>query len=248
MSFDWTTFAVQAVNFAILVWLAQRFLYRPVLRAVDARRDALEAQRTQVHALEVQARERLTQLEADRRRLEDERAGVVKETAAQAEQTAAARRAQAERQAAAMLEAARAQLAAERDTALDMARTLALDLGVDIARRLLDEIPAKLRAQAWLARIEQHLAALTAAERAVLDGAGPVRVITAAPLPPAVQAQWRARLGAALNGAGQAIAFDADPALLAGAELHFPHAVLRWSWRSALDALRAQAAGDDGPA
>jgi len=35
MHFDWSTFALQTVNFAILVWLLHRFLYRPVLRLLE---------------------------------------------------------------------------------------------------------------------------------------------------------------------------------------------------------------------
>ena len=42
MHFDWWTLALQTVNFAILVWLLQRFLYKPVLRMVDARRAEID--------------------------------------------------------------------------------------------------------------------------------------------------------------------------------------------------------------
>jgi len=34
---DWFTVGAQAVNFLILVWLLKRYLYRPVLAAIDAR-------------------------------------------------------------------------------------------------------------------------------------------------------------------------------------------------------------------
>lgn len=37
MLIDWFTVGAQALNFLILVWLMKRFLYRPVLDAVDAR-------------------------------------------------------------------------------------------------------------------------------------------------------------------------------------------------------------------
>jgi F-type H+-transporting ATPase subunit b len=37
MLFDWFTVAAQLADFAILVWLLKRFLYRPVLEAMDAR-------------------------------------------------------------------------------------------------------------------------------------------------------------------------------------------------------------------
>jgi len=37
MLIDWFTVGAQTLNFLILVWLMQRFLYRPILRAIDAR-------------------------------------------------------------------------------------------------------------------------------------------------------------------------------------------------------------------
>ncbi len=37
MSIDWFTFAAQVVNFLILIWLLQRFLYGPVVRTMTAR-------------------------------------------------------------------------------------------------------------------------------------------------------------------------------------------------------------------
>jgi F-type H+-transporting ATPase subunit b len=37
MSLDWVTIGAQALNFLILVWLMKRFLYKPILHAIDAR-------------------------------------------------------------------------------------------------------------------------------------------------------------------------------------------------------------------
>lgn len=37
MLIDWFTVGAQAVNFLILVWLMKRFLYKPILDAIDAR-------------------------------------------------------------------------------------------------------------------------------------------------------------------------------------------------------------------
>ena len=31
MELDWTTFVLEIVNFLVLVWILQRYLYRPVL-------------------------------------------------------------------------------------------------------------------------------------------------------------------------------------------------------------------------
>jgi F-type H+-transporting ATPase subunit b len=41
---DWFTVIAQAVNFLILVWLLKRFLYRPILKALDAREKRIAAE------------------------------------------------------------------------------------------------------------------------------------------------------------------------------------------------------------
>jgi len=42
VGFDWSTFALEIVNFLILVWLLKRFLYKPVLDMVERRRASVE--------------------------------------------------------------------------------------------------------------------------------------------------------------------------------------------------------------
>jgi F-type H+-transporting ATPase subunit b len=43
MLIDWFTVAAQALNFLILVWLMKRFLYKPVLLAIDTREKKIAA-------------------------------------------------------------------------------------------------------------------------------------------------------------------------------------------------------------
>ena len=243
MQFDWWTFALQTINFAVLVWLLHRFLYRPVLRMIDARRAAVDKQFADAAAAEAQAKSELAESAAARTAIGTEREAALKTALAQAEEAAAQLRDRAKTEAAALLGEARKTMAGERELVLAEARRVALDLGVEIARRLLAEVPTHQRAEAWLERVEQHLAALSPAERRQLgDGLNDkesLRVVTAVPLPDEDAAEWRARLGRAL-GDGIAIAFDVDAGLVAGAELHFPNAILRFSWRSALSAIRTE--------
>jgi len=42
VEFDWTTFALEIINFLILVWILKRFLYRPVLDVIARRRAGVE--------------------------------------------------------------------------------------------------------------------------------------------------------------------------------------------------------------
>jgi F-type H+-transporting ATPase subunit b len=243
MHLDWWTLGLQTVNFAILVWLLHRFLYKPVLRMIDARKAEIERQYADARATDQKAKAQLAAAEAERAGIAAEREAGLKAAAAQAQELIEARRAQAERDAQALLEGGRKTVAAERARALEEARRMALDLGADFARRLLAEVPMQLRAEAWLEHIERYIDDLAAAERDALrrqlaDG-GALTVVTAATLPGSAADTWRERLRRRL-GAGIDISFEVSTPLIAGAELHFPTAVLRFSWQSALEAARAE--------
>lgn len=243
MSFDWWTLGLQTVNFTVLVWLLYRLLYRPVLRMIDARRAEMEKQYAEAGAATIKAQEQLAEVEAARAKIVGEREATLKAAAAQAEEAAKARRAQAESEAGALLEGARKSIAEERQQALAEARNVATDLGAEVARRLLDEAPLKARSEAWLDRIEQYLASLPETEKdalaAQLENGDALTVVTASSLGAEEAETWRARLRRSL-GDGVSLAFNADPALLAGAELHFPAAVLRFSWQNALASARSE--------
>ncbi|WP_158969132.1 F0F1 ATP synthase subunit B [Paraglaciecola sp. L3A3] len=55
MLIDWFTVTAQAVNFLILVWLLKRFLYQPVLHAIDAREQRITAELADAAAKQIEA-------------------------------------------------------------------------------------------------------------------------------------------------------------------------------------------------
>lgn len=55
MLIDWFTVGAQALNFLILVWLLKRFLYKPILNAVDAREKLIAGKLTDAAAKEAEA-------------------------------------------------------------------------------------------------------------------------------------------------------------------------------------------------
>jgi F-type H+-transporting ATPase subunit b len=243
MRFDWSTFVLQTVNFAILVWLLHRFLYKPVLGFVDARRAEIDGQFAEVRAAEACVEAERTAIKSERAGIAGERVAAMRDAATRAEQEAAARREQAEREAAALLDAARKALSDERTRALTEVRREALDLGAQIAGRLLAQVPPALRAEAWIERIERYFAELPETEagalRKQLVNNSALKVVTASALPNDVAELWSSRLKRCV-GSNITIDYGVDAGLIAGAELHFPNAILRFSWQTALDAMRAE--------
>ena len=55
MLIDWFTVGAQALNFLILVWLLKRFLYKPILHAIDAREQRIAAQLADADAKKAEA-------------------------------------------------------------------------------------------------------------------------------------------------------------------------------------------------
>ena len=243
MHLDWWTVALQTINFAVLVFLLRYFLYKPVLHLIDARKAEVQRQYDDAKAAEEKAKAHLAAVEAERAGIDAERETLLKSAAVAAEKAAEARRELAERDAQVLIEGTRKTLATEREQALDEARRAALDLGSEFARRLLAEVPAQFRAEAWMEGVEQSLNGLSKPELEALssqlkDG-GILIVATASPLSPATADALRNRLSRLL-GKGVAIDFQVNPELIGGAELHFPAAVLRCSWQSALATLRSE--------
>lgn len=58
MQIDWLTVGAQWINFLILMWLLQRFLYKPIVRAMDKRQQAIAANMAEA-AEKAQAAEQL---------------------------------------------------------------------------------------------------------------------------------------------------------------------------------------------
>lgn len=59
MLIDWFTIFAQTVNFLILVWLMKRFLYQPILQAIDAREKIIAEKISNAEAKEIEAKQEL---------------------------------------------------------------------------------------------------------------------------------------------------------------------------------------------
>lgn len=87
MSIDWFTVSAQIINFLILVYLLKRFLYGPILRAMDRREQAIAA-RINNADMETEAAREEKELYADKRReLEAARETVLEEARQEARES-----------------------------------------------------------------------------------------------------------------------------------------------------------------
>lgn len=247
MQFDWTTFALEGLNFLVLMWILTRFLYRPVLGVLDARQKAVAGQVEAARQLRADADAVKAQYEARLADWSKER-----EQARQAmERELAAERAKRLDDIKLDLEAQRAQ-ARQRDAAAATLHEQALArVANENAYRQVSAMLQRLACAALTERIVavvvEDLAHWDESQRAVLRDAaaaiGPDEAITVTSAHPLDQAA-RARLAQALQallGRAAGLQFVVDAALLAGLRVAAGSCLLQASLADELALFREHA-------
>jgi F-type H+-transporting ATPase subunit b len=77
MLIDWFTVGAQALNFLILVWLLKRFLYKPILNAVDAREKRIAAELADADAKKAEAQKERDAFEHKNEEFDQQRAALL---------------------------------------------------------------------------------------------------------------------------------------------------------------------------
>lgn len=85
MQFDWFTFIAQIVNFLILIGLLQRFLYKPVIKAMDEREEKLASELEQARQTKVEAEELERELENRLNKFEKQKKDLLEDARTQVE-------------------------------------------------------------------------------------------------------------------------------------------------------------------
>ncbi len=77
MLIDWFTVGAQALNFIILVWLLKRFLYKPILNAVDAREKRIAAELADADAKKAEAQKDRDEFQHKNEEFDQQRAALL---------------------------------------------------------------------------------------------------------------------------------------------------------------------------
>jgi len=77
MLIDWFTVGAQALNFIILVWLLKRFLYKPILNAIDAREQRIAAALADADAKKAEAQKERDEFQHKNEEFDQQRAALL---------------------------------------------------------------------------------------------------------------------------------------------------------------------------
>jgi F-type H+-transporting ATPase subunit b len=238
---DWFTVGAQALNFVILVWLMKRFLYEPVLRAIDTREKLIATELADAAAKQVEAHDERDEFQHKNEELDQRRAALLK---------SATDEANVERQR--LLDQARHAadaLSAKRQEAL---RNEAMNLHEAVQRRTQHEVFAiarKVLTDLATTDLEERLAAVFTRRLRQLDG--PTKAGLAVGLKAAsdsaiirsafeLPADQRAVIQNALNETFSAdvhVRFEIAPDLVSGIELVTNGQTVGWTIAEYLGSL-----------
>jgi F-type H+-transporting ATPase subunit b len=80
MLIDWFTVGAQALNFLILVWLMKRFLYQPILHAIDEREKRIAAELSDADAKKAEAQKERDEFQHKNEEFDQQRAELLSKT------------------------------------------------------------------------------------------------------------------------------------------------------------------------
>jgi F-type H+-transporting ATPase subunit b len=240
MTFDpWTLF-FQFLNFAVLLFVLYRVVFRPVRRVMEERRtrvaadlDAAEQARRAAEELRADLarqraqveQERLAAMEAMRRDVDESRRRLLEAAAGEAQ---------------ALRDKGRALLETDRQRLEDELKEVAARTVTGWAAGVLRDLADETLHRAILRRFPEELERI-AADLAQLPRTGeglPVRIETAFPLEGAEATALGAAVAARLDGAS--LTLGTEPGLLAGVRLRARDKLYDLSLRGRLDALAAR--------
>jgi len=235
MQADWWTLALQATNALVLIWLLQRFLFRPVADIIKARQaeaDSLLSDADTARNAAVAEREKAS---AEAARQAETRTEALKAAEAEADARkkalVAAARAEAER----LVAAAADEIERTREAEATAGAERAARLAVDIAAKLFHRLPHEAQIDGFIAGLAEGLAQFPEDARAgfAADGA-PIQLRTPRPLTQHEITDCRATIGKAL-GRPVEISVEVDPEIIAGLEAEGAFGSVRNSFRADLE-------------
>jgi F-type H+-transporting ATPase subunit b len=245
MLIDWFTVAAQAINFLILVWLLKRFLYKPILDAIDEREKGIAAQLAQAEAKKAEAQRERDDFQHKNEAFDQERALLLKKATDDAK---------AERQR--LLDEARKDADALRAKREEALRTEQRDLNQEIIRWTQKEVFAitrKTLSDLAAASLEERMGEVFVRRLRELTGAAkeqlaaalktssqPACVRSAFALPPAQRNAIESAVKETF-GAETRVQFEAAPELVSGIELSANGQKVAWSIADYLATLEKSA-------
>jgi len=242
MHIDWWTLALQTINVLILIWILGRFFFRPVADLVAKRREEATKLLADADSVRKEAEGLRAEAAALRAGIDAERDHLLADASKAAEAEKASSLAQLSSELDQHRKDAAVAIEKERITMQHAVLDRASELSVQIARRLLERLPASAAFSAFLKGLGVELGRLPVETRSRLAAPDPghaLDVIAAAKLNDEQAASLREAIHAAL-GSEPPMRLSCDSNLIAGFEIRGRNVIVRNNWQADLEVIRKE--------
>jgi F-type H+-transporting ATPase subunit b len=237
MLIDWFTVAAQGLNFVILAWLMKRFLYQPILDAIDAREKRIKTELASAARKQTEAQQARDDFQKKSDDFEQQRAALLKQAHVDADAERQKLMDAARRDSEALTTQRQEAVASEARTLLQALRQRTQTEVFTIARQALADLAgASLEASAcelFIKRLQglegEPRVAMANALAQARRGAGDDVVVRSAFELPAAQRRALHKALADSFDIQLDLRFEVDPALVAGIELVAQGRKFAWS-------------------
>ena len=241
MQLDWFTIIAQVVNFLILVALLKRFLYSPIIRAMDTREEHIAARLEQARTQMTQAEQQAAAYTAELHALQESKDTMLQEAKSEADTQRQNLLDQARQEVQQLQGRWQHTLQQEQAAFLQDVRAQVGEHICTIARRALTDLAGVELEQAVMDRCLTRLRQLDEAERrALITAAGQGDIVVRSAFPLSQEAQQRVLHEIHTSIAPNlAIRFVTNPDLVCGLELEAHGRKIAWHVEQYIDSLEA---------
>jgi F-type H+-transporting ATPase subunit b len=242
MLIDWFTVGAQTLNFLILVWLMKRFLYKPILDAIDSREQRIAAELADAATKQSAAQQERDDFQQKNAAFAQQRAALLAQAAKEAGDERQRLLDIAREAASALRSKHEAALVQEQQTLTGNIARRTQDEVFAIARKTLTELAGTTLEQSMGEVFIRRLHQLDGADKSSLAAAlqtatAPALVRSVFALPPAQQSAIEQALRNIFASTTE-VRFETAPALISGIELSVHGCKVAWSIDGYLDALQ----------
>jgi F-type H+-transporting ATPase subunit b len=247
MQINWFTVIAQIVNFLVLVWLMKRYLYKPILQAIDTREKKIAAELSDGKSKMIEADKEKDEYQKKNDAFDQQKKKMMDQATSDAE---------AERQK--LLDAAKKEAAGVKQKLEEASKELQENLNEEISKRTQEEVFAiTKKALSELASTnleEQSVGVFIRNIKAITDRdkkqfvdafhsvSAPVAVSSAFEIPEKEQKRVEKAI-AGILGNDIKYEFKTDPKLISGIELATNGYKLSWSFSAYINSLEKSIAG-----
>ncbi|MGR9085607.1 MAG: F0F1 ATP synthase subunit B family protein [Gammaproteobacteria bacterium] len=229
MQIDWLTVSAQWLNFLILVYLLRRFLYSPIIRAMDRRQQAIQSQMEQARQKTEEAESESSRFRERTQELEQQKAHLLQSAREAADQERIRLVSLARDEVDTMAERWRQEIEREKADFLRQLRRQLSHLIIATSHKALNDLASMDLEQALLARFLERLQQIPEQDKRLLVESGNRSAILACSY--ALSEQMRSQVSEKLNqvlGSTLPLTFGPLPESACGVMLITPAFTLDW--------------------